>query len=199
MVENDKGLLVVISGPSGVGKGTVCKFLEENSDNIFISVSATTRQPRAGEVDGKHYYFYDVDKFKEMIKNNQLMEWACFCGNYYGTPKAPVEKMLLEGKDVILEIEPQGAMKIMEQYPQGVFIFLFPPSMDELKTRLCGRGTEDAAVIEQRLAIAKQELVLSDKYKYFVINNTVEDAKDKIESIIVAEKLKKERCKINFK
>ena len=198
MIENKKGLLIVISGPSGVGKGTVCKCLEEGNDNLFISISATTRKPRTGEVDGKQYYFYDVEKFQSMIENNQLMEWACFCDNYYGTPKEPVEKMLLEGKDVILEIEPQGAMKIMEQCPDAVFVFLFPPSMEELRNRLCGRGTEAEDVVEKRLERAKQELLMADKYNYYVVNDFIENSKNKIEAIITAEKANKERCKIIF-
>ncbi len=198
MVENNNGLLVVISGPSGVGKGTVCKFIKENSEELFLSVSVTTRGPRPGEVEGKDYTYCTEEEFHNMVKANQLLEYAQFCDNYYGTPKAPVEKMLSEGKNVILEIEPQGAMKIMKQFPDGVFIFLFPPSMEELERRLCGRGTESEEVIKQRLARAKEELLLSDKYQYFVINDDVSNAKSDIETIISAERKRKERCKVNF-
>ena len=194
-----KGKLFIISGPSGSGKDTVLSCLLSKHTEIKLSISSITRPMRNGEVEGQKYHFISREEFESMIENDQLLEHNVFVGNYYGTPKAPVEKMLAEGKDVILEIEPQGAMKVMDQYPEGVFIFIFPPSMEELRNRLRGRGTEEEDVIAKRLARAEQELTLAEKYSYYVINNTVEEAKTKIEAIISSEKLRKERCKINLK
>ncbi len=198
MIEKQDGLLIVISGPSGVGKGTVCSRLAEREDDVFISVSATTRQPRNGEADGVNYFFYSEDKFKEMIANDEFMEWAVFCDNYYGTPKKAVFDKLKEGKNVILEIDVQGALKVKSKYPEGVYIFILPPSKDELKARLSGRGTESEEVINMRLAASVGELEQCKKYNYVVVNDTVENATDKVMSIISAEKARIERCKINF-
>ncbi|MBO5452924.1 MAG: guanylate kinase [Clostridia bacterium] len=197
MVENKRGLLLVISGPSGVGKGTVCNALLENSDDTVVSVSATTRKPREGEIHGENYYFYTEEKFKEMIAQDELMEWACFCGNYYGTPRTPVLEALKQGKNVILEIEVQGALKVKSKYPEGVFIFVLPPSLEELRNRLEGRGTESKEVVEERLQTAIKEIQQSIKYNYFVVNDTVEQATSDIKTIINAEKARVERC--NFK
>ena len=145
-----KGILMVVSGPSGCGKGTVLAEIVK-SDNIFCSVSATTRSPRPGETDGINYYFLAKDRFEEMIADGGMLEYASYCGNYYGTPQKPVEDMLEKGCHVILEIEVQGAMKIKDKCPDAVFIFILPPSLKELRRRLEKRGTESAEVIEKRL------------------------------------------------
>lgn len=194
MVENKRGLLLVISGPSGVGKGTICQeFIKNNKDSV-ISVSATTRAPREGEVHGENYYFYDEDKFLKMIENDELLEWASFCGNYYGTPKQAVLDNLAKGKNVILEIEVQGALKVKSKFPEGVFIFILPPNLAELRARLEGRGTENSEVVEQRLQTAIGEIQQSIKYNYFVVNNEIKQATEDIEAIIKAEKIRVERC-----
>ncbi|MBR4031064.1 MAG: guanylate kinase [Clostridia bacterium] len=192
MIENKRGLLLVISGPSGVGKGTICK--ELLNDSTILSVSATTRNPRDGEENGVSYFFYDKEKFKTMIENDELMEWAEYCGNFYGTPKAFVESKLDEGKNVILEIEVQGAMKVKEKYPEGVYIFILPPSLEELKNRIIGRGTEDESVIETRMNQVTRELSFASEYNYFVENDKIENAVKKINAIIEAEKAKSDRC-----
>lgn len=193
MVKNDKGLLVVISGPSGVGKGTICKHLTKKHHDIFLSVSATTRQPRAGEENGVHYNFINEDEFRNLIKEDGLMEWAAFCDNYYGTPKLPVIENINSGRDVVLEIEMQGAMRVKSKYPDGVYIFILPPSLEVLKERLSGRGTESETVIRKRLDRAKEELKQCSKYNYYVINDDIEKATEKIEAIMTAEKLRSER------
>lgn len=193
MTNNRKGTLFVISGPSGTGKGTVIKALLENhKDDVFLSISATTRLPRDGETDGTHYYFKTQDEFQSMIENNGLLEWACFCGNYYGTPKKSVDDMLETGIDVILEIEIQGAMKLKEKDVCAKYIFILPPSFEELKQRLIGRQTETPDVIEKRLETAKGELPYAQKYDYVVVNDDVEKAVCRIESIINAE-----RCRVD--
>jgi len=193
LTNNRKGTLFVISGPSGTGKGTVIKALLENhKDDVFLSISATTRLPRDGETDGTHYYFKTQDEFQSMIENNGLLEWACFCGNYYGTPKKSVDDMLETGIDVILEIEIQGAMKLKEKDVCAKYIFILPPSFEELKQRLIGRQTEPPDVIEKRLETAKGELPYAQKYDYVVVNDDVEKAVCRIESIINAE-----RCRVD--
>lgn len=192
-MSNRKGTLFVISGPSGTGKGTVIKALLENhKDDIFLSISATTRNPREGEIDGRHYYFKTQEEFEKLIDNNGLLEWACFCSNYYGTPRQTVDEMLERGIDVILEIEIQGAMNIKEQDIGAKFIFILPPSFEELRQRIIGRQTESADVIEKRLETAKGELQYANKYDYVVMNDLVENAVCRIESIINAE-----RCKVD--
>ena len=198
MIKNDKGLLLVISGPSGTGKGTVCKRLLEKNKDIFLSVSATTRKPREGEIDGVSYHFYDEDKFRNLIAKNQFIEWAAFCDNYYGTPKAPVVENIENGRDVMLEIEIEGAMKVRAKHPEGVYIFLFPPSIDVLEERLKGRGTETDEGIAKRLARAKEEFKMCTKYNYYVVNDDLEKAVEEIEAIIVAEKARKERNQVNL-
>ena len=198
MIKNDKGLLLVISGPSGTGKGTVCKRLLEKNKDIFLSVSATTRKPREGEIDGVSYHFYDEDKFRNLIAKNQFIEWAAFCDNYYGTPKAPVIENIDNGRDVMLEIEIEGAMKVRAKHPEGVYIFLFPPSIEVLEERLKGRGTETDEVIAKRLARAKEEFKMCTKYNYYVVNDDLEKAVEEIEAIIVAEKARKERNQVNL-
>lgn len=184
-----KGILMVVSGPSGCGKGTVLAEILK-SDRIFYSVSATTRSPRPGETDGVNYYFLTKEKFEEMIAGNEMLEYASFCGNYYGTPRKPVEDMLEKGCHVILEIEVQGAMKIKEKCPDAVFIFILPPSLKELRRRLEKRGTESEEVIEKRLGEAAGEISQAYKYDYAVINGELSEAVDDLRSIIRAEELK---------
>lgn len=189
MNKNRQGTLFVISGASGTGKGTIIKELLENHKNdMFLSVSATTRSPRLGEVNGVHYFFKTEEEFKELVATDGLLEWACFCGNYYGTPRKTVEGMLSRGIDVILEIEIQGAMKIKEKDIGAKFIFILPPSFEELRRRLTERKTETGDVIEKRLNTARDELKYATEYDYVIVNDKVEDAVDCIENIINAEK-----------
>ncbi len=192
-----KGLLIVVSGPSGTGKGTICKALIEKRDDVFLSVSATTRQPREGEQNGVHYHFLSKAEFEQNIENGQMLEHAVFCGNYYGTPKKVVDEMLEAGKNVILEIEVQGAMKVREKYPEGVYVFVLSPSMAELRRRLTGRGTETDEVIENRLKTAIKEFGYIEKYNYILLNDEVDKAVARLESIIDAERCRIER-NINF-
>lgn len=189
----DKGLLIVLSGPSGVGKGTVCSELRKRMPNLVYSVSATTRNPRQGEVDGVNYFFKSKTQFQEMIARDALLEYAEYVGNYYGTPRDFVEQTLESGKDVILEIEVQGALKVKEKFPEGVFIFLMPPSLDELKQRIVGRGTESQDTINNRMDVAVEEIGLLRHYDYAVVNDEIDAACHRIESIIVAEHCRKER------
>lgn len=191
---NEKGILMVISGPSGSGKGTVVSCLTENTDFV-ISISATTRQPRDYEENGVHYFFKTLDEFGDMINNDELLEWASFCGNYYGTPKAYVEEKLAEGKNVILEIEVQGAHQIKKLYPEAALIFLVPPSKEELMNRLCGRGTEDEDTITRRLQRAEEEIKFLPDYDYVVVNDYVDKAAEKIMDIAKSEKMRSYRYK----
>ena len=190
---NDKGLLLVVSGPSGAGKGTVCNLYMEKHPECSLSVSATTRAPRPGEKDGVSYFFLTEDAFRTKIADKGFLEHAVFCGNYYGTPKDAVMDMINSGKDVILEIEVQGAMQVRSHYPEAVLIFVIPPTMDELEERLRNRGTETDEVIASRLTRAKEEFNYTEKYNYILINDTVENAVKRLESIIVAEKCRIER------
>ena len=189
----ERGLLLVLSGPSGVGKGTVCSALRKKADSVVYSVSATTRRPRAGEVEGVNYFFKTREQFTEMIRANELLEWAEYAGHFYGTPLRFVEQTLASGRDVILEIEVQGAMQVKKQFPQGVFLFLMPPSLDELRSRIVNRGTEDEETIRRRMQLASDEIRLLEEYDYAVVNDVVDKACDKIMSIIIAEHLRKER------
>lgn len=182
----DKGLLIVVSGPSGAGKGTVMNKLIAGGD-YALSVSATTRSPREGEQDGINYFFKTAEEFEKMIADNEFLEYARFCGNYYGTPLSYVNQKLDEGKNVILEIEVKGAFQVKEKCPEAVLIFLAPPSMKELEERLVGRGTESPEVIAERLARAMEELDLIDDYDYVVINDDVDEAVADIRSIVKAE------------
>lgn len=183
-----KGLLLVISGPSGVGKGTVCKEYLASHPDCGLSVSATTRAPREGEIDGVHYHFLTQDDFRKKIDADGFLEHAVFCENYYGTPKDAVMELIEQGKDVILEIEVQGALQVRSHYPEGVFIFVLPPSMEELEQRLRGRGTETDEVIEKRLLRAKAEFKFIEKYNYILVNDTVDNAVKTLDSIVSAEK-----------
>ncbi|MDU1442280.1 guanylate kinase [Clostridium cochlearium] len=189
-----KGLLIVISGPSGTGKGTVCKELLKNN-NFWFSVSATTRAPREGEVHGKNYYFMTKEEFQDKIEENDFLEYAEVYGNYYGTPKSKVVEMLDKGKDVILEIDIQGALKVKENYKEGIFIFILPPSMEELKNRIIKRGTETEESLMTRFKSAYKEINYVSKYNYAVVNDKVNDAVEKIQSIIIAEKCRVDRIK----
>lgn len=183
-----KGTLFVFSGPSGVGKGTILQgFLKENPD-CFFSVSATTRKKREGEVDGVNYYYITHEQFEEQIKNGQMLEYASYSGNYYGTPIAPVEKMLECGKNVFLEIEVQGAMKIKEKCPDAVFIFVMPPSYAELKRRLVGRNTEDEKTIQKRITAAVTEMNKACEYDYIIVNDTIENARAELSAIVKSRK-----------
>lgn len=192
---NRKGTLIVLSGPSGTGKGTVLKHFFDNyaDDAVKLSISATTRLPRDGETDGVNYFFVEKEKFENMVQNDMLLEWASFCGNCYGTPKAFVDENLENGCDVILEIEVQGALKVMEKRPDAAFVFIAPPSMQELKSRIVGRQTETADVIERRMETAKWEVQNISKYTYAVVNDDVDMAAKRLKTIIDAERLKVEK------
>ena len=185
--EKHPGKLFVLSGPSGAGKVTICKKLLEETEKLELSVSMTTRSPRPGEVEGISYFFTEKEKFEEHIRCGNLLEHAQVYGNYYGTPKAPVLEKLAAGIDVILEIDMQGALKVKESYPDGVFIFILPPSMSELRKRLTGRGTETAEAIELRLGETLKELSYIEKYDYCVVNGVLEEAVARVKAIVVAE------------
>lgn len=186
----NKGVIAVVSGPSGVGKGTICTYLTEKYDDFFLSVSATSRSPRPNEVDGVHYHFKTPEEFKKMIDNDEFLEYAGYVDKFYGTPKAPCYENIENGVNAILEIEVQGGMKVKEKEPDTVMIFVVPPSMEELETRLRGRGTETEEIILQRLARAKEELLQMKDYDYIVVNNSVEEAAEQIRNIINSECLK---------
>lgn len=188
---NDKGLLIVLSGPSGVGKGTVRKAIFENYSNEFdYSISMTTRKMREGEVEGVDYFFRSKEAFEKLIEEDGLLEYAEYVGNYYGTPLEYVNKTLDEGRDVFLEIEVQGALKVREKMPEGIFIFLSPPDLEELKARIVNRGTDSDEMIEKRMHKAVEELKLIQYYDYVVENDAVENAARKIRNIIESEHLK---------
>ena len=186
-----RGLLIVLSGPSGVGKGTVRAAIFSKGEQKFVySISATTRQPRTGETDGVDYFFKTREEFEQMIQNKQLLEYAEYVGNYYGTPLEYVENTLATGKDVFLEIDVQGAIQVRELMPEGVFIFLTPPDLNELESRIVNRGTDSDEVIAKRMKTAREELELMKYYDYSVVNDTVDNAVQKIEAIIQTEHLR---------
>lgn len=189
---NKKGLLVIVSGPSGAGKGTVVSKLIENK-KYSLSTSVTTREPRANELEGVHYFFRTTKQFQEMIKNNMLLEYAKFCDNYYGTPLFYVEQQLKKGKHVILEIEVQGALQVKKKFNDAVLIFLTPKTIFELKKRLLGRATENEEKINLRMKKAKEEIKLINMYDYIVINDIVEEAVQNIDNIIKAEQMSAKR------
>ena len=191
---DDKGLLIVLSGPSGVGKGTVREALFKiPGHDLVYSVSMTTRAPRDGEVDGREYFFVSEEEFKKNIEEGNMLEYAKFVGNYYGTPLKEVNKQLNLGNEVVLEIEVQGALQVREQMHDAVFIFIAPPSIDALYKRLKKRGTDSEEVIKERIEKAQKEIKLAYKYDYIVVNDTVENAADRIMAIIRAEHAKTER------
>lgn len=185
---NEKGKLIVISGPSGAGKSTVVFKAIEGKDNVCFSTSVTTRKPRPGEVDGKEYFFVDLDRFREMVENDELLEHAEYVANSYGTPRSYVEQKLRDGMDVILDIEVQGARQVNEKMPDAVKVFIIPPSMDELKRRLESRGTDTARAIEARLIRARQEYKEADFYDYIIVNDDADKAAGELSAIMTAER-----------
>lgn len=183
-----QGLLLVLSGPSGVGKGTVkSAMVEQKAISFEYSVSMTTRKPRPGEIDGQDYYFVSEDRFHEAIRNNELLEYNQYVTNHYGTPLSPVKKMLSEGKDVLLEIDVNGAQQVRKLMKEAVFIFLTPPDLHELKHRIVNRGTDSDEVINKRMLQARKEILMMQDYDYAVVNDTVANAVDYIKSIVEAE------------
>ena len=184
----NKGLLIVLSAPSGAGKGTIIKKLMDDDRSLKLSVSATTRSPRPGEVDGEDYFFLSREEFEDLVKNGEMLEHAEYVGNCYGTPKGPVERWLEDGLDVILEIDVQGGAQVKEIMPECVSIFILPPSMRELENRLRGRSTEQDEVVDARLEAARNEVHRAEDYDYVVVNDEVEVAAEEIRTIIAAEK-----------
>ena len=189
----NKGLLIVVSAPSGCGKGTVLHEILKD-DSFYCSVSATTRKPREGEINGVNYYFLSKEEFEQKIKDGAMLEYAQYCENYYGTLKQEVDSNLEKGKNVILEIDVQGAMQIKKQRPEGVFIFMLPPSVKELERRLRKRGTETDDVIALRVAEAEGEIKQASKYDYVMVNAALEDAVEDFKTIVNAQKFKAERA-----
>ena len=184
---NKKGILIVVSGFSGAGKGTLMKEIMKQYDNYALSISATTRKPREGEVDGREYFFRTVDEFEKMIAQDELIEYAKYVDNYYGTPRAYVEEKLEEGKDVILEIEIQGALKVKEKFPETLLLFVTPPNVEILRNRLVGRGTETMEVIEDRMRRAIAESEGMDAYDYLVVNDDLQVCVEEMHHIIQGE------------
>jgi guanylate kinase len=188
---NKKGLLIVVSGPSGAGKGTICKEVLSRRDDIFVSTSATTREPRKGEIEGISYFFMTHEVFERKIEEDAFIEYAEVYKNLYGTPKDTVLEKLNKGENILLEIDIQGALQVKKRYPEGVFIFILPPSMQELKNRIIGRGSETPESLERRFSSAYEELDFVNQYDYYIINDQVKQAATLMESIIDAE-----RCKV---
>ena len=192
MDKNTRGVLLVLSGPSGTGKGTVCKVVRDSlGDNLAYSISATTRKPRTGEEHGREYFFFTKEEFEDLRDKNGFLEWAQVYDNYYGTPRAFVEEVLASGRDCILEIDPQGALQVRKATDEAVLVFIAPPSLEELRSRLTGRGTEAPEEVEKRLSCAEAELGYSNQYDYLIVNDEVEKAADKMKAILMAE-----RCRI---
>ncbi len=182
-----RGILIVVSGFSGSGKGTIMNEIIRRYNNYALSVSATTRNPRPGETEGKEYFFKSVEEFEKMIAKDELIEYARYVDNYYGTPRAYVEEQLEAGKDVILEIEIQGAIKVKEKFPDTLLLFVTPPTAEELRKRLVGRGTETMDVIDFRMKRAKEESLGMDRYDYLIINDVLEDCVEEMHQIIQGE------------
>lgn len=189
----NRGILAVLSGFSGSGKGTIMKELLQKYDNYALSISATTRQPREGEMHGKEYFFLSKEEFEQLIKEEKLIEYAQYVGNYYGTPSSFVEEQRDAGKDVILEIEVQGALQVKEKFPDTVLLFVTPPSAEELASRLRGRGTETEEVIAKRMQQAVTESTLMDKYDYLVVNDSLQEAVETMHNILQMEHYKMSR------
>ena len=185
-----KGLLIVISGASGTGKGTVCKKLLADLPEVAYSISATTRKPRSGEIDGREYYFLSVEEFKAWISEEKFLEYAEVYGNFYGTPLNKIEERLNRGEDILLEIDVQGALNVKKKCPEGVYIFLLPPSLEELKRRIEGRGTENPESLSRRLKNAVAEIKIGLEYDYVVVNDSIDAAAEQIKAILTAERLK---------
>nr|WP_308628376.1 guanylate kinase [uncultured Eisenbergiella sp.] len=190
-----RGILIVVSGFSGAGKGTLMKELINTYDNYALSVSMTTRKPRAGEVEGKSYFFVDKETFEQTIEADGLIEYACYCGNYYGTPREYVEACLENGRDVILEIEIQGALKVKDKFPETLLLFIMPPSAKELRRRLEGRGTESEEIICQRISRAAEEAEGIENYDYIIINDKLDDCVKEMHGIINAARRSPQRNK----
>lgn len=188
-----RGILIVISGPSGAGKGTICKALVERDKNLFVSVSATTRAPRKGEVDGVNYHFLTKEDFFDKVNKGEFLEHAEVYGNHYGTLKSNIEELLEAGKNVILEIDIQGALSVKENSKEGIFIFILPPSMEELKNRIVNRGSETKESLLKRFQAAYQEINYISRYNYAVVNDVVEQAVERVENIIFAEECRVSR------
>lgn len=193
-----RGLLIVVSGASGTGKGTVCKKILADMPEVAYSISATTRLPRPGEVDGKEYYFLNRDEFKTWIADEKFLEYAEVYGNFYGTPLNKIEERLNRGEDILLEIDVQGALNVKRKCPEGVYIFLLPPTIEELKRRIEGRGTETPESLARRLANAVAEINIGREYDYVVVNDSVDNAAAQIKAILAAERCKIERNRDKF-
>ncbi|NLZ52253.1 MAG: guanylate kinase [Thermoanaerobacteraceae bacterium] len=187
-----QGMLIVVSGPSGVGKGTLCNILINRVENLFLSISATTRLPRVGEIDGQNYIFMSHEVFEEKIRKGDFLEWARVYNNYYGTPKDMVYQQLREGKDVVLEIDIQGAAQVKKNHPQGIFIFISPPNINELKKRIIKRGSDSKDSIELRMKCAADEIKAALDYDYIILNDDLNQAALSLQSIVLAE-----RCKVS--
>ncbi len=195
---NKKGLLVVVSAPSGAGKTTLCKEISRALTNLKHSISYTTRQPRPNEIDGEHYFFVSTEKFKQMVKKGEFAEWAVVHGNLYGTSKKQLSSMLNNGIDVILDIDSQGAMQIKKNWKAGVYIYILPPSFNDLKARLMERNADAKDEIKKRLKNARKEIPYYKRYNYVIINDRFDKALEKLKSIIIAEKLRIERFNKNL-
>jgi len=185
-----KGLVFVLSGPSGVGKGTLCSQLRILSPELVYSVSATTRAPRLGEIEGVNYFFKTREQFEAMIQAHELLEWAEYVKNYYGTPKSFVQQTIDQGRDVVLEIEVQGALQVKKHFPEAIFIFVLPPSLGELERRITNRGTESESSILKRMGVAREELKQIEFYDYAIVNDDLEQASNRVQNIIEAEHCK---------
>lgn len=196
MDKNTRGVLLVLSGPSGTGKGTVCKSVRDSmGDRLAYSISATTRKPRVGEEHGREYFFFSKEEFEALRDQNGFLEWAQVYDNYYGTPRAFVEEVLASGRDCILEIDPQGALQVRKATDEAVLVFIAPPSLEELRARLTGRGTEAPEEVEKRLSCAEAELAYSNQYDYLIVNDEVEKAAEKMKAILMAERCRTNRTK----